>query len=95
MRRDDPRHIVGVAGVVRDDTGRVLLVRTGRRGWEQPGGQVELGEDLKTALQREIREAEWLEVACVPEYARRKQRAVRAQQAMLFREGMPADGAVG
>ncbi len=62
MTWDDPRHIVGVAGVVRDDGGRILLVRTGRRGWEQPGGQVELGEDLQTALQREIREESGCEV---------------------------------
>ncbi len=62
MTRADPRHIVGVAGVVRDDSGRILLVRTGRRGWEPPGGQVELGEDLQTALQREIREESGCEV---------------------------------
>jgi ADP-ribose pyrophosphatase YjhB (NUDIX family) len=62
MMSDDPRHIVGVSGVVRDDEGRVLLVRTPRRGWEPPGGQVELGEDLQTALKREIREESGCEV---------------------------------
>ena len=62
MMSDDPRHIVGVSGVERDDEGRVLLVRTHRRGWEPPGGQVELGEDLKTALKREIREESGCEV---------------------------------
>lgn len=51
-----PRHIVAVMGVVRDPAGRVLLVRTARRGWEPPGGQVERGEDLLAALQREILE---------------------------------------
>ncbi len=48
--------------MVRDDSGRVLLVRTRRRGWEQPGGQVELGEDMMTALRREIREESGCEV---------------------------------
>lgn len=51
-----PRHIVAVTGVVRNDEGRVLLVRTRRGYWEPPGGQVELGEDLPTALEREFRE---------------------------------------
>jgi 8-oxo-dGTP diphosphatase len=51
-----PRHIVSVAGSVRDAAGRILLVRTGWRGWEPPGGQVEQGEDLLTAVQREIHE---------------------------------------
>jgi 8-oxo-dGTP diphosphatase len=49
-----PRHIVAVMGVVSDATGHLLLVRTEWRGWEPPGGQVEQGEDLIAALQREI-----------------------------------------
>lgn len=60
---DAPRHIVAVMGLVRDATGRVLLVRTPRRGWEPPGGQVERGEDLITALAREVREESGCEVA--------------------------------
>lgn len=51
-----PRHIVAVMGVVSDAAGRVLLVKTERRGWEPLGGQVEHGEDLLTALRREIAE---------------------------------------
>lgn len=39
-----------------DGAGRVLLVKTPRRGWECPGGQVEPGEDLIEALMREVRE---------------------------------------
>ncbi len=53
---DPPRHIVAAAGCVRDAAGQVLLVRTAWRGWEFPGGQVELGEDPITALHREIAE---------------------------------------
>ena len=49
-------------GVVTDGRGRVLLVRGGRRGWEPPGGQVELGEDLPTALRREVREESGCEI---------------------------------
>jgi 8-oxo-dGTP diphosphatase len=51
-----PRHIVATSGLTRDAAGRVLLVRSGWRGWELPGGQVEQGEDLLTALRREILE---------------------------------------
>ena len=51
-----PRHVVAAMGVARDDEGRVLLVRTRRGYWEPPGGQVELGEDLPTALEREFGE---------------------------------------
>jgi 8-oxo-dGTP pyrophosphatase MutT (NUDIX family) len=47
---------VGVAGVVRDPAGRVLLVWTARFGWELPGGGVEAREDLHAGLRREVRE---------------------------------------
>jgi 8-oxo-dGTP diphosphatase len=51
-----PRHIVAAMGVVRDAAGQFLLVRTEKRVWEPPGGQVEVGEDLIAAAQREILE---------------------------------------
>ena len=63
---DDPVHIVAVMGVVRDAAGRVLLVRTPRRGWEPPGGQVEEGESLPEALAREVLE----ESGCAVEVGR-------------------------
>lgn len=51
-----PRHIVATASLVLNKEGQVLLVKTERRGWEMPGGQVEEGEDVLSALKREIRE---------------------------------------
>lgn len=58
-----PTHIVAVAGVVVNDEGKVLLVRNRYRNiWEYPGGQVEVGENLIEALQREIREESGMEV---------------------------------
>ena len=57
-----PRHVVAVTGIVTDGGGRVLLVKGERRGWEPPGGQVELGEDLFAALRREVREEAGVEV---------------------------------
>lgn len=51
-----PKHIVAVAGLVTDERGRVLMIRSPRRDWEFPGGQVEEGESLTDALRREVLE---------------------------------------
>lgn len=51
-----PKHIVAVSGMISHPNGKVLLIRSPRRGWEFPGGQVEEGENLIEALQREIKE---------------------------------------
>jgi 8-oxo-dGTP diphosphatase len=59
---DYPRHIVAVMGLVTDARDRLLLVKGDRRGWEPPGGQVELGEDLTVALKREVREESGCEI---------------------------------
>ena len=48
-----PVHFVSAAGVVYKD-GKVLLIRSERRGWEFPGGIVEQGEALLDGLRREI-----------------------------------------
>lgn len=51
-----PKHIIAVMGIVRNSEGQVLLIRSRRRGWEPSGGQVENGENVLTALKREILE---------------------------------------
>lgn len=56
MSKTFPTHIVGVACLVSNAEGEVLLVHNPRRGWEFPGGQVETGEDLITAVLREVEE---------------------------------------
>ena len=48
-----PVHFVSAAGVVYK-AGKVLLIRSERRGWEFPGGIVEQGEALLDGLRREI-----------------------------------------
>ena len=50
------QHVVGVSSVVHDRNGQILLIKTAEAGWELPGGQVEQGEDLTSALLREVRE---------------------------------------
>jgi 8-oxo-dGTP diphosphatase len=51
-----PTHIVAACGLITNEVGEVLLMRHRQRGWEVPGGQVEVGEDLIAGLQREIEE---------------------------------------
>ena len=51
-----PTHIVAAAGYVFDKAGNLLIIRTPNRGWDCTGGQVEPGEDLETAVLREILE---------------------------------------
>jgi 8-oxo-dGTP diphosphatase len=63
-----PRPTVAVGAIVFDDRGRVLLIQRGRPPgaglWTVPGGRVELGESLATAVEREALEETGLAVTC-------------------------------
>ena len=56
MSFEPPKHIVAASGLIRNASGQVLLLESPKRGWEFPGGQVEEGESLIQALQRETLE---------------------------------------
>lgn len=57
-----PSHIVAAAGIVINDNGEILLVKTARGGWVFPGGQVEVGENVIDAVVREVMEETGVEI---------------------------------
>ena len=57
-----PVHIVAVGGLIENDEGKILMVKSPDRGWEVPGGQVEAGETLTDALKREIKEETGIDI---------------------------------
>ena len=66
MKREFPKQpIIGVGGVV-IERDRALLIRRGKEPlkgeWSIPGGMLELGEELKAGVQRELKEETGLEV---------------------------------
>lgn len=60
--------MVGVAGIIRDADGRILLLRNrfwSRYGWGLPSGYANRGETLAQALVREVREETGYEITDV------------------------------
>jgi ADP-ribose pyrophosphatase YjhB (NUDIX family) len=56
--------VVGVAAIIRDDAGRVLLCRKTRGGiWSFPSGYLEWGEEIRRGLARELLEELGVEIA--------------------------------
>ena len=62
------KHILVVSCLVRNVADQILLVRHRQRGWELPQGRVEEGEELLTALHREVLEESGIQLA-VPRLA--------------------------
>ncbi|MNC20086.1 hypothetical protein D3C75_680290 [compost metagenome] len=59
-----PTHIVAVYGIVENDQGEILLLKSRNRNvWMFPGGQVEIGENLIDALIREAKEESNMDIA--------------------------------
>lgn len=57
-----PTHIVAGAGIVENDRGEILLVKSFHAGWVFPGGQVEIGENITDAVRREVMEEAGVEI---------------------------------
>ncbi|MDD2234578.1 MAG: NUDIX domain-containing protein [Desulfitobacteriaceae bacterium] len=58
-----PKHIVAVTGFISNSAEKVLLKLDPNRGWELPGGKIELGEDLIEGLIREVKEETGAEIS--------------------------------
>ena len=57
-----PVHIIAAAGIVINEKDEILMVNNLRRGWEFPGGQVEVGESVIDAVKREIFEETGIDI---------------------------------
>lgn len=57
-----PRHVLSAGVVVRNDIDELLLVKSPWRGWEMPGGQIELSEPIRDAARREVFEESGIEI---------------------------------
>ncbi|MFM9329353.1 NUDIX hydrolase [Paenibacillus mesotrionivorans] len=60
-----PRHIVSAAAIVINDKNELLLIKGPRRGWEMPGGQVEVGESISDAAIRETKEESGIDIEII------------------------------
>ncbi|WNQ11980.1 NUDIX domain-containing protein [Paenibacillus aurantius] len=60
-----PKHIISAAAIVVNADNKILLIKGPRRGWEMPGGQVEVGESLAQAAIRETKEEAGVDIEIV------------------------------
>lgn len=60
-----PKHFVSAAAVVLNDNNEILLIRGPQRGWEMPGGVVEVGESLAQAAIRETKEEAGVDIEII------------------------------
>ncbi|MCY0870087.1 MAG: NUDIX hydrolase [Firmicutes bacterium] len=60
-----PKHFVSAAVIVLNERGQLLLIKGPRRGWEPPGGQVELGESVALAAVREVKEETGIDIELI------------------------------
>ncbi|MDQ0193272.1 NUDIX hydrolase [Paenibacillus wynnii] len=61
----DPKHIVTAGAIVMNDRKEILLIKGPRRGWEPPGGRVEIGESIRDAAIRETKEESGIDIEVI------------------------------
>jgi 8-oxo-dGTP pyrophosphatase MutT (NUDIX family) len=70
LHATQPRFLLGVVGLIKDDAGRVLLLEHRFRApwrWGLPGGYLNHGERFEHALTRELREEAGITIEVDPE----------------------------
>ena len=56
-RKTDYLYRLSIKGIIFNDIGEILFVKeSGRNWWDLPGGGMDHGEDIKTAIAREMKE---------------------------------------
>ncbi len=60
-----PKHFISAAAIVLNDQNEILLIRGPQRGWEMPGGVVEVGESLTQAAIRETKEESGVDIEII------------------------------
>lgn len=60
-----PKHTVVAAAVVLNEDSRILLLNGPKRGWEIPGGRVEEGESITSAVIRETKEETGIDIEII------------------------------
>lgn len=60
-----PRHSLSAGAVVLDAQGKILLIKGPRRGWEFPGGIIELGETIEDGIIREVKEESGIDIEVI------------------------------
>ena len=58
-----PLHIIAVSGIVINNENQILMINSNNYGWVFPGGQVEEGENLISALKREVFEETGIKIS--------------------------------
>lgn len=82
-----------VQGVVLSEAGVLLAVRLTPRGWELPGGNLEVGEDDESALVREVREETGIEISVGPLVGEYRRSGFLPHTARVYR-CRPVSGAI-
>ena len=56
------KHSLSAGAVVLNDEGKILLIRGPHRGWEFPGGVIEIGETIQDGVIREVKEETGIDI---------------------------------
>ena len=56
------KHSLSAAAVVLNEEGEILLIKGPKRGWELPGGIIELGETIQQGIKREVKEESGVDI---------------------------------